>query len=91
MLAESSGFGSQGLTVKGSSSMFLTPDELAAMDTTVTLVHQLRAIVGDGPTRTADMNEFIVLIHGIQRGIMSQAAARAYPDRFRLLGGTVEG
>lgn len=47
------------------------------------------AIVGDGPTRDADLAEFIHHIHAIQNGIMRQAAARAYPDEFRLLGETL--
>ena len=33
-----------------------------------------------------DSREFIGLLHACQSMILSQAAARAYPDRYRLLG-----
>lgn len=49
----------------------------------------LCAIVGDGPTRDADLHELVVHIHAIQHAIMSQAAGRAYPAEFRLLGSTL--
>ena len=44
------------------------------------------AIVGRGPSRAADCNEFVARIHDLQHAVMSQAAARAYPTEFRLLG-----
>lgn len=47
------------------------------------------AVVGDGPTRDADLAELIVHVHAIQRSMMSQAAARMYPSEFRLLGETI--
>lgn len=65
----------------------LTDDELAAMDATVALCHAFVKIVSDGPSRTADINEFVVSIHHIQSSILSQAAYRAYPEKFRPLGG----
>jgi uncharacterized phage protein gp47/JayE len=36
--------------------------------------------------RPNDVRELCLHIHGIQRMIMSQAAARAYPEEYRLLG-----
>jgi hypothetical protein len=36
------------------------------------------------------MNEIIHHIHIIQHAIMAQAAARAYPERLRLLGEEIE-
>jgi hypothetical protein len=67
----------------------LTPDELRALDQTTELVNLLQGIVGDGPSRAADLRELVAHVHAIQQAVMSQAAARAHPDRFRLLGGTV--
>jgi hypothetical protein len=46
-------------------------------------------IIGHGPTRDADIAELAAAIHVIQHMVMSQAAARRYPELFRLLGGTV--
>ena len=48
-------------------------------------------IVADGPTRMDDLTESCHHIHVLQRMIMSQAAARAYPDQFRLLGSLIPG
>ena len=49
----------------------------------------LCSIVGDGPTRDADLRELIVHVHAIQQAVMSQAAGRAYPDLYRTLGDTL--
>jgi hypothetical protein len=65
----------------------LTAQEKDAIGLTVELADMLDRIVGDGPTRDADLTELISHVHAIQRSIMAQAAARAYPDKFRLLGG----
>lgn len=64
----------------------LTADEIEAMDLTARLANICVVIVGSGPTRQGDLNELITHIHNIQHAIMAQAAARAHPDRFRLLG-----
>ncbi len=40
----------------------------------------------NGPTREEDLAELTATIHIIQRTVMAQAAARAYPGEFRLLG-----
>lgn len=50
------------------------------------LWNKLCKVVGDGPTRKADLGELVIHIHAIQQAVMSQAAARAHPDQFRLLG-----
>lgn len=47
-------------------------------------------VVAHGPTREADCAELRHHIHGLQHAIMSQAAARAFPHQFRLLGGLIE-
>lgn len=68
----------------------LTEAEHRAMALTVELVNLLaREVVADGRSRTGDINEFVGHVHGIQQAILSQAAARAYPDRYRLLGGEI--
>ena len=46
-------------------------------------------VVGDGRTRTPDVHEFGASIHALQNAVLAQAAARAYPDRYRLAGGSV--
>lgn len=65
----------------------LTPAELRAMDLTVELVNVMcQEVIGRGPTRAHDVREFVAQVHVIQQAILSQAAGRAYPDRFRTLG-----
>lgn len=65
----------------------LTPAELRALDLTTELTNLLAGeIIGDGATRSGDINEMCKRIHDVQHMIMAQAAARAYPERFRLLG-----
>jgi len=68
----------------------LTPLEQEAIATTAVLWKQLTRIVGDGPTRAADLNELVAHVHVIQHTIMSQAAARAYPALYRTLGESIE-
>lgn len=69
----------------------LTPAELRAMDITVDLVNVMcKEVIGHGPTREHDINEFVAQVHIIQQAILSQAAGRAYPFRFRTLGETVK-
>ena len=46
-------------------------------------------IVGHGPTRADDLAEFRYAVHVIQRAVEAQAAARAYPREFRLLGAVI--
>lgn len=46
-------------------------------------------ITDHGPTREPDLNELVIHIHALQQAVLSQAAARAYPDEFRRLGSTL--
>jgi DNA-binding transcriptional regulator YhcF (GntR family) len=48
-------------------------------------------VIADGPTRDDDLAELRAAVHVIQRMVLAQAAARAYPREFRLLGGVVSG
>lgn len=65
----------------------LSDAERQAMDLTVQLVNCVaQDVIGHGPTRDADIAEFVGQVHAIQNSILSQAAARAYPTEYRLLG-----
>jgi hypothetical protein len=69
----------------------LTEAEHKAMDLTAQLWNLLCSdVVPEGRSRTKDLHELVAHIHAIQHTVMSQAAARAYPERYRLLGGVVE-
>jgi hypothetical protein len=65
----------------------LTPAEREAVATAAALANQVYAIIGDGGAEEGDLAEAVHHIHAIQRMILAQAAARAYPDLYRLLGG----
>lgn len=70
----------------------LTDAEHKAIDLTAELMNLLAGeIIGDGPARSQDINEAGRHIHAIQHMVMSQAAARAHPGRYRLLGGSPPG
>lgn len=64
----------------------LTYTEVAAVEQLGALAGMLGAIVADGPTREADLRELIGHVHALQAYVLGQAAARVYPDLFRLLG-----
>jgi hypothetical protein len=68
----------------------LTPAERVAVATGALLANQVAEIVADGPSRDADIAEAVHHIHAVQRMILAQAAARAYPGQYRLLGDTVK-
>jgi hypothetical protein len=60
--------------------------EHRALDLTAELVGVVCTEIITGPRRDHDIREFVTKIHDIQHMIMAQAAARAHPDRYRLLG-----
>jgi hypothetical protein len=60
--------------------------EQVALELSGTLAAAVADIIGRGPTRAADLAEATLHIHAIQHMIMSQSAARAHPDLYRLLG-----
>lgn len=64
----------------------LTPSEHDLMDVLAEASRVFREIIGSGPTREADLAEAVDKIHQLQAMVMSQAAARCHPDRYRLLG-----
>lgn len=66
----------------------LTEADHRALSLTVELWNVLcRDVVGAGRSRAGDLGELCGHIHAIQHAVLSQAAARAYPDLYRLLGG----
>lgn len=67
----------------------LTATEQEAVKMAGDLWGMLCQIVDIGPTRDADLAELIPHVHAIQRTVMAQAAARAYPEKYRLLGSTL--
>lgn len=77
------------MTVEIRPEELLTKSELALIDCIGGLMSGFLEVVGDGPTRSADLCEIVSLIHALQDKVMGQAAARAYPDRLRLLGAVV--
>lgn len=66
----------------------LTANEHEAMALLGRFAQAWSGIVGDGATRAQDINEAIAHVHALQNMVLSQAAARAYPGRYRLAGGT---
>lgn len=64
----------------------LTAEEHEAMELTVKLWEKLVKIVGQGSGRRQALGELGNALHVVQRMIGGQAAARAYPSKYRLLG-----
>lgn len=67
----------------------LTPLEIETIDMQGKVWNNLCKIVGSGSSRSGDLQELCAHVHAIQQAIMSNAAARAYPDQFRPLGGSL--
>lgn len=69
----------------------LTHDEKYVIKQTAQLWNDIVAVIPEGPAKQGDLREIVFHIHGIQRAIMSNAAARAYPELYRPLGGDLVG
>jgi len=65
----------------------LTPAEHALVEKLAEVWNDFNAICGNGPARHGDLTEACAHVHALQQAVLKQAAARAYPDRYRLLGG----
>ncbi len=67
----------------------MTDLEHEAMELTAQLANAMRRIIHDGGGSQVDhdWSEVAQRIHAIQHTILAQAAARAYPDLYRPLGG----
>jgi hypothetical protein len=69
----------------------LTDAEHRAMGLTADLYNLLCGeVIAHARSREGDVAEIAADIHHIQERILAQAAARAFPDRYRLLGGELE-
>lgn len=64
----------------------LTEVERRALALTGELAGLFGEIVGPESSRHGDLTEIVSAIHVLQRYVMSQAAARAYPGQYRALG-----
>jgi len=71
----------------------MSEDEHLAMKLSGELANVLKRICYDGDTGQAEYawGEMCAHIHNIQRAVKSQAASRAFPDKYRLLGGWPKG
>ena len=65
----------------------LTPDEHLALELSAELALLVRKIIGDGPDADYDWAMALDRIHAVEHSILAQAAARAYPEFYRPLGG----
>lgn len=69
----------------------LTDVEHQALELTAELTNLVCGeIIAHGPSREQDVREFVAKIHDVQHLIMAQAAARAHPARYRLLGRVIK-
>ena len=64
----------------------LTADERRAIDLVEELASLLGRVVAHGTTRERDLATLHDKLRDIERAVMSQALARAHPDRFSPLG-----
>lgn len=68
----------------------LTADEHEAVRQAGLLYTMIASrIIADGPTKDDDIAEIRAAIHLIQRAVLAQAAARAFPHEFRQLGSVI--
>ena len=64
----------------------MTPREHALVEKLGSCMHDFKAIADTGDTRAADLCEVVDKIHQLQHVVLAQAAARAFPARYRKLG-----
>lgn len=67
----------------------LTLQERSLVRLIANVYNQFCELVPQGPARRDDLMEVVFHVHALQRMIMAQAAARAYPDEFRPLGAEI--
>lgn len=71
----------------GKPSTYLLEEEKSVINLAGRLWNEICKAVPDGPARKDDLRELMFHIHAIQRAMMANAAARAYPHLYRSLGG----
>lgn len=64
----------------------LTREERCILQDLGDIASRMAEIVGQGPSRGGDIAEVVSVVHVLQNMILSQAACRAYPGVYRLLG-----
>lgn len=69
--------------------MSLTQQERRVIRAAGAIYDQISKIIADGPTRRSDMAEAAHHVHGIQRMVMANSAARDHPRELRLLGSVI--
>lgn len=68
----------------------LTNEEHALVKALADVWQRFNVMVGHTRTRESDLGEIAVHVHALQNVVLAQAAARAYPERYRLAGGVIE-
>ena len=76
------------MTTKRRPAKLLTDLEHATIDLLADLHRDMALIIGNpgAPISDHDRAEMVLHIHALQNMVLAQAAARAYPDKYRLLG-----
>jgi hypothetical protein len=72
------------------SEQLLTDEERNLVATLGYTTYTFSKICGKGDTRDPDQDEWARHVNALQNMVLAQAAARAYPEEFRLLGETFE-
>lgn len=67
----------------------LNPLEHRIIDLLADVATAFGVVIGHGPSRDGDVAEMVHHVHALQRMAMAQAAGRAHPDLYRLLGETL--
>lgn len=65
---------------------WLTDEEHRALALTAELANLFGRITGQDRSRHNDLGEAVHHIHALQHMVMAQAAGRAYPSLYRLMG-----
>jgi len=66
----------------------LTQEEHDLAATLATVVNKFATLIKENGNNIHDLNEVVNVIHILQDKVLANAAARAFPDRYRLLGAT---
>ena len=66
----------------------LTDAEHELLDDLTKVANGFAKVIGEGPSAVGDRNEAVGHIHVLQNMVLAQAAARTYPARYRLMGGS---
>lgn len=76
--------------ISDSSSGILTEAEHKLVKDIADVFGSFLGIMEHNDSYGGDLQEIIYHIHVLQNHVLAQAAARAYPNKYRLLGGIIE-